>query len=66
MLTILILYGDKKKSPKLVIVGGRFRVCYFLTSLKFAEEGTKILFDDYANRPHYHFVEKYGSVHKLL
>ena len=56
----------QKKSPKLVIVDGRFRVCCFLTSLKFAEEGTKILFDDYANRPHYHFVEKYGSVHKLL
>jgi len=51
----------QKKIPKLVLVDGRFRVCCFLTSLKFAEEGTKILFDDYTNRPHYHFVEKYVS-----
>lgn len=46
-------------TPKLVLVDGRFRVCSFLTSLKFAEEGTKIIFDDYTNRPYYHFVEKY-------
>ena len=51
----------QKRSPKLVLVDGRFRVCCFLTSLKFAEEGTKILFDDYTNRPYYHFVEKYVS-----
>jgi hypothetical protein len=51
----------QKKTPKLVLVDGRFRVCCFLTSLKFAEEGTKILFDDYTNRSHYHFVEKYVS-----
>ena len=51
----------QKKTPKLVLVDGRFRVCCFLTSLKFAEEGTKIIFDDYTNRPQYHFVEKYVS-----
>ena len=51
----------QKKTPKLVLVDGRFRVCCFLTSLKFAEEGTTILFDDYTNRPQYHFVEKYVS-----
>lgn len=50
-----------KKSPNLVLIDGRFRVCCFLTSLKFAEEGTKIIFDDYTNRPHYHFVEKYAD-----
>ena len=51
----------QKGTPKLVLIDGRFRVCCFLTSLKFADEGTKILFDDYINRPHYHFVEKYVS-----
>lgn len=50
-----------KKTPNLVLVDGRFRVCCFLTSLKFAEEGTKIFFDDYTNRLYYHFVEKYVS-----
>jgi len=47
------------KTPKLVMIDGRFRVCCFLTSLKFAEEGTKIIFDDYTNRRQYHVVEKY-------
>lgn len=50
---------SQKEKPSVVLVDGRFRVCCFLTSLKFAEEGTKILFDDYTNRPYYHFVEKY-------
>ena len=45
--------------PNVVLIDGRFRVCCFLTSLKFADEGTQIIFDDYTKRPHYHFVEKY-------
>ena len=49
----------QKNNPQLVLVDGRFRVCCFLTSLKYAEEGTKIIFDDYINRPHYHYIEKY-------
>jgi len=49
----------QSEKPQLVLVDGRFRVCCFLTSLKFAEAGTKIIFDDYVNRPHYHFIEKY-------
>lgn len=49
----------QKESPEMVLVDGRFRVCCFLTSVKYAKEGTLILFDDYINRSHYHFVEKY-------
>ena len=51
----------QKEKPKLVLIDGRFRVCCFLTSLKFADAGTKIIFDDYLNRPYYHFIEKYVS-----
>lgn len=47
------------KKPNVVLVDGRFRVCCFLTSLIHGEEGASILFDDYTNRPHYHYVEKY-------
>lgn len=47
------------EKPDLVLIDGRFRVCCFLTSLKYANEGTKIIFDDYVSRPHYHFIEKY-------
>ena len=47
------------KQPELILIDGRFRVCCFLTCLKFAKEGTIIIFDDYINRKKYHFVEKY-------
>jgi len=52
---------NQDTKPDVVLVDGRFRVCCFLTSLKFAAEGTQILFDDYTNRPHYHVVEKYAA-----
>lgn len=45
--------------PDVVLVDGRFRVCCFLTCLISARRGTKILFDDYTNRPLYHIVEQY-------
>ncbi len=47
------------EKPDTVLIDGRFRVCCFLTTLKLADEGTRIIFDDYINRPHYHFIEKY-------
>jgi hypothetical protein len=45
--------------PDTVLVDGRFRVYCFLTSLKYAAEGVRIIFDDYTNRPHYHIVEEF-------
>ena len=51
----------QSEKPTFVLIDGRFRVCCFLTSLKFADAGTKIIFDDYVNSPHYHFIEKYVS-----
>ena len=50
---------SSKKKPNVILIDGRFRVCCFLTCILNAESGTKILFDDYTNRPHYHYVEKY-------
>jgi len=56
---------NQDEKPSVVLVDGRFRVCCFLTSLKFADEGTHIIFDDYIDRPEYHFVEKYvGRIEK--
>jgi len=48
-----------QNSPNLVLIDGRFRVCCFLTSVKFAPVGTKIIFDDYTNRPFYHVVQEF-------
>lgn len=50
---------DRPQKPDVVLVDGRFRVCCFLTSLKYADEGVKIFFDDYTDREHYHIVEHY-------
>lgn len=50
--------------PDTVLIDGRFRVCCFFTCLKFAKEGTIIIFDDYFDRPYYHIVEKYLEVHQ--
>ena len=47
--------------PDTVLVDGRFRVCCFLTCLKPAAEGTRIIFDDYTNRPLYHVIEDYAD-----
>ena len=48
-------------NPDTVLIDGRFRVLCFLNSLKYADEGTRIIFDDYIDRPHYHIVEEFVS-----
>ena len=55
----------QNKKPDLVLIDGRFRVCCFLTCLKFGDPGTRIIFDDYKERYHYHFVEKYLNPAKV-
>ncbi len=50
---------QQTSKPDVVLIDGRFRVCCFLTSLKYAAAGTAILFDDYIARPHYHIAEDY-------
>lgn len=42
----------------LVLIDGRFRVCCFLVTLMRGCAGTKIIFDDYTDRKHYHIVER--------
>lgn len=48
----------REVKPDLVLIDGRFRVCCFLTVLKYCDVGTKIIFDDYNERGHYHVVEE--------
>jgi hypothetical protein len=47
--------------PDLVLIDGRFRVACLLVTLLMARPGTKILFDDYFDRPHYHRVEAWAT-----
>ena len=46
-------------NPDLILVKGRFRPACLLTSMAFAKPGTRILFDDYYDRPQYHIVERH-------
>lgn len=46
-------------SPDTILIDGRFRVCCFLTTLLYAREGARIIFDDYMPRPRYHFIERF-------
>lgn len=48
--------------PDTILIDGRFRVACFLYSLLNARVGTRIIFDDYFNRPFYFEVEKFCSV----
>jgi hypothetical protein len=50
---------EHENLPDTVLIDGRFRVCCFLTCLKYARAGTRLIFDDYMDRPYYHIVEKF-------
>mgnify|MGYP006274167657 CR=1 FL=1 len=56
---------DSGEYPDLILIDGRFRVACFMACYLFAKPGTKILFDDYANRPQYHVCENFLPVSKL-
>ncbi|MFU1981954.1 hypothetical protein [Bordetella hinzii] len=47
------------QTPDLILIDGRFRVASLLISLMHAPAGCVVLFDDYADRPVYHVVERF-------
>jgi hypothetical protein len=56
------LYLESGRFPDLVMIDGRFRVAAALTSclhLAQSPAKSKIVIDDYAERPQYHVIEKY-------
>jgi hypothetical protein len=48
---------DDFSDPDLILIDGRFRVACLMTALQRVRRPTSVLFDDYANRPYYHWVE---------
>jgi hypothetical protein len=52
--------------PDLILIDGRFRVSCFLYSVLHCKPGVRILWDDYLNRPEYHFVENVLSPQGLI
>lgn len=53
---------ERSLSPDLVLIDGRFRVACLYATLLNGASGTRILFDDYIDRPHYHRVEAFLPV----
>lgn len=49
------------ESADTVLIDGRFRVLCFLNTIKYSNQGTRVIFDDYINRPHYHLIEELVS-----
>lgn len=45
--------------PDMIFIDGRFRVACFLTAMFKVQRRTTVLFDDYLDRPQYHFVETF-------
>lgn len=56
---------EQNITPDTILIDGRFRVACFLTCLLKAPKDTKIIFDDYTNRPEYHLVEEFLPVKEV-
>ena len=51
---------EQMPQPDVVLIDGRFRVACLLATLLMAQPGTRVLFDDYFDRPEYHRVEAWA------
>jgi|GEM_PF-3950765 len=56
------LRNEEHPSPDLVLINGRFRVSSFFASMTFANPGTRVLFDNYIDRPFYHSAQKHFKI----
>lgn len=57
---------DFFQQPDLVLIDGRFRPACFLVTASEIEKPTIVLFDDYGDRPHYHFIEEVASPERMI
>lgn len=55
-----IWHSDGFLAPDVVLIDGRFRVACFLTTLFTIMAPTRVLFDDYLERPAYHQIEDFA------
>ncbi|WP_429127332.1 hypothetical protein [Aeromonas media] len=49
---------EHQLKPDLILIDGRFRVASFLTTCINVSKTTTVLFDDFVEREHYHFVKQ--------
>lgn len=58
--------SDSEPPFSLVLVDGRFRPACFLASMAFGHGEIEVVFDDYAERPEYHFLEQYCTPDRFV
>ncbi|MBO9479268.1 hypothetical protein J7382_17115 [Shimia sp. R11_0] len=54
------------RHPDLILIDGRFRTACFMTALMRIERPVTVLFDDYANRRRYHWIERHAPVQEMI
>lgn len=54
------------RHPDVVLIDGRFRAACLIAVLLHARKPVTVLFDDYAERPAYHSVEKFVRPNKII
>jgi len=57
---------ERRVSPSIILIDGRFRVGTFITAVALAPIGTRILFDDYSDRPRYFAVEEIAKPVRMI
>ncbi|MFQ6539581.1 MULTISPECIES: hypothetical protein [Aphanothece] len=60
------LLRERQVDPDIVLIDGRFRVASFVASCIYTRKPTRIVFDDYADRPHYHLAERLASPTEIV
>ncbi|MGL4312020.1 MAG: hypothetical protein ACRCSU_16190, partial [Paracoccaceae bacterium] len=49
------------RQPEVVLIDGRFRTACFLATMLRTTAPVTVLFDDYHDRPHYHWIEEFAA-----
>lgn len=49
------------RQPDVVLIDGRFRTACFLATMLRTKAPVTVLFDDYHDRPHYHWIEEFAA-----
>ncbi|MBT9383294.1 glycosyltransferase family 2 protein [Pseudooceanicola sp. CBS1P-1] len=58
--------AEKFRQPDVVLIDGRFRAACFMTVLLRTTSPVTVLFDDYTERPEYHWIEDYLTPSRVV
>mgnify|MGYP003128311018 FL=1 len=61
-----VMQSEREPLTSLVLVDGRFRPACFLASMAMGRGALELIFDDYLERPNYHFIEEYLRPEQII